>query len=200
MKKNISKFYIIILALYSNHIFAQDTINNQQYFGFHYYLENVDINLGALGDYGYSFNNGFSFGANYTVIYNKYVGLDINIDYSYFILNHNGINSFGKEIIYPKVDKQYLSLPININVYFLKYFDVKTGAIFIMDSQKPNSINQSGIGLLFGFGAKLKLYNNIFIEIAPIIKVNTVLSFTKNIYTDRIIEEAIKFSLQFKIK
>jgi len=196
-KLNITYCILFLHLLFGNSIFSQ-TNSNELFLGLNYNVNSYS-NTAPCDDCGYSLNKGYSFGLNLTNKNNKYWGFDLNLNFYNLNYNFYCFNEFGTTYLKKNISKNYFSLPVSINVYFLKFFSVKSGLIVTYEDGKVDSFNQSGIGTSFGIATKFKLYKRMFFELYPSIKINSIISPYTEKHGRKIITYGIEIRLQYKL-
>ncbi len=158
-----------------------------------FYFETLD-GAGSYIGKGYH-----SFGVTYTHKLMKFLDMETGIsygDYKYRFSN----SSLGPDAPTPYiVHNAVVDIPITARLNFLKYLFVNGGAVLGIDATSNKHLDsQTGLGLLFGIGAKydfknvpLGLFANAYY------KLHNVVPFAPTNYTLRTDESGYRFGLMY---
>ena len=146
-----SIFVVIILCLFSVQAFSQSKNNVSLIYGFN--ANAIDIH-GAIGDYGYNYKTGQTYGFSYTRSFTKVFSLETGLLYANNKVQLTTIGPAGG--IYNQ-DLHMVSVPVYAKWTFLKYLFGQCGLSF--DHELNYSADhivddQSGVGIEVGIGAK----------------------------------------------
>jgi hypothetical protein len=148
------KLLLIALVLCCTCVFSQTKNNISLVYGFN--ANSVDIH-GAVGDYGYKYKTGQSYGLNYTRSFSELFSIETGLLYSKNKVELMTIGPAGG-LYYGEI--RMLSVPALAKFTFLKYLYAEGGVV--LDHQinyKSDGIadSQSGVGLEIGVGGKYNL-------------------------------------------
>jgi len=143
---------------------------------------------------GYDF---FSAGIIGLISLEKYIAIETGIQIS---RGRFEINPWGA---HSQNSSEYLSLvtvPLEMRSTFFRYFFVTGGLQFDFDFSEPGELhNQSGVGISLGSGLNYDFKNGLSIFLNPQIKVHSMISYTKVLSADKIIETAIRLGLLYRL-
>lgn len=155
----------------------------------------------VVGSAGYDGESFFSVGINYIHPLKSWLEIEGTVEYSKFTMEVN-------PPFYPGMDNEsynthvsLLDIPVTLRANFLKYFYANSGVLFDIDISDSNAIdNQSGIGGMFGVGAKYDFDFGASIFINPYLKMHSVIPFSQEgSIQQRLTESAIRFGITFQL-
>ncbi len=115
-----------------------------------------------LGGEGYSGKSFYTLGVSYVHPVRSWIGIESGIEYSSQIITVNPMSMPNQEYTPYNADIHLINIPVSARVIFLKYFFINGGLLLDLDMGKSSPIDsQSGIGTLFGIGAKYNLHNGL---------------------------------------
>jgi hypothetical protein len=177
---NIGKIGITISSLSSNDVI---------YFG--------DI----AGSSSYDGESFFSVGINYIHPWKSWLEIEGAVEYSKFTMEVNppfypGINNEPYN-----TNVSLLDIPVTLRANFLNYFYANSGVLFDIDISDSNTIdNQSGLGGMFGVGAKYDFGFGASVFINPYFKMHSIIPFSKEgSIQQRLTESAIRFGITYQL-
>lgn len=157
----------------------------------------LDIEPGRYCDCGYTGKGANLLELRYLRNINSYFSVESGLQ---FAQNQIEANSHGDGVNrYRNSEINLLSIPIYGNLSFLKYFFVEAGPTFDFElNHSPStSINdQSGIGLVYGFGGKYT-FKNLTVIVNPFFQHHLMVSLRSEKYIERLYGSGIKFGLGY---
>ena len=114
------------------------------------------------GEASYSGKRFYSLGISYVHPVRSWIGIESGIEYSRHTVTVEPMSMPDME--YPKYDKtiSLINIPITARINFLKYFFFNGGVMLDIETGNSSPIHsQTGLGVLYGIGAKYNLSNGI---------------------------------------
>jgi len=157
---------------------------------------------GSYGSYGndyYIEKIFYTIGFNYIKPFNSWLEYETGLEYSRKIGTLKTVFPFD-DFITNKANSTLLSFPLTLRANFLRFFYINAGGLMDLDlgGYKPSRY-QSGIGYLFGIGAKydFKFGGSIFIN--PYFKKRSLISFSSAEDRLKADEAGIKVGLNYTL-
>jgi hypothetical protein len=200
------KILSIILLVFLNIalITAQQTIplSPKQKLGitFSSFGENDVFRFNELdGGASYNADYFYTLGVNYLYAFNDRLEIETGFEYSsqHIIIKPN---------VYPgmvplrKAKFSLINIPLALRVNFLKFGFVNPGILIDIDPSDDSPIdNQSGLGALFGLGAKYDFDFGLTVFINPYVKIHSLLPFGAGENHQRVWENGLRIGLLINI-
>lgn len=153
----------------------------------------------VVGTAGYEGENFFSIGISYIHPWKNWLEVEVAIEYSEFTMQvdppfYTGIDPYNTEV-------SLIDIPVTLRANFWKYFYANSGILLDIDISDPNSIdNQSGIGGMFGVGAKYDFDSGVSVFINPYFKLHSIIqSSPEGSIQERLTESAIRFGITYQL-
>lgn len=179
------KVLLIVFCSLSNFlIHAQKSNEIKAYYGTDDSI--ITIFLGSLEGAGsYDVEDSYNFGVKYLRKISKNLSFETGINY--FSSTVKITPSFtGYNDVTPSYENfKAISIPLNVNYTFLKYFFVNGGTMLNFQDSKNSFDKQTGLGLNIGVGAKY-YFNNFLVYINPNLKQYATIPFKKENYQQRL--------------
>lgn len=154
-----------------------------------------NVNLDGGGDH--TTRNFSEFGIKYLRQIKGNLKIETGLNFVSLSVGINDINYEGPAVKtrFEKLD--IISIPINLNYVFGKYFFVNGGPFIDFQSSENSSDSQSGIGYNLGVGLKYRIDKMVFF-VNPNYKRHAVFPFEKEKYHQRLTEIGIQFGAGYK--
>jgi hypothetical protein len=142
--------------------------------------------------------NFYTLGLNYTKGLNKWLELEVGIEYS----KHNislGVTDLFETHVFMRAHKTELSLigiPAMLKANFLKYFFVNGGLLIDIDVSPKNIYmnDQTGFGLIAGVGANYSFEPGLSVFLNPYIKAHSLININN---LQRVLEAGFRLGFAF---
>ena len=129
---------------------------------------------------------------------NNWLELETGLTYTLFKLTTT--SSPTPEVTTRNSTMSSLDIPVGVRAGFLKYFFANGGLLLDLDMMSDAQVdNQSGIGLMLGFGVKYDFPFGGSLFINPYGKLHSLLPFSLDKSHDRILESGLKFGFTYKL-
>ncbi len=156
-----------------------------------FYFEMLDGAGSYLGK-GYH-----SFGVAYTQSLIKFLDLETGISFSNYKYRFSN-SSLGPDAPEPYfVSNTMVDIPITARLNFLKYLFINSGVVLGIDATSNKHLDsQTGLGLVFGLGAKYDFKNIPFgLFINTYYKIHNIVPFAQTNYNLRTDESGLRFGV-----
>ena len=153
-----------------------------------------------LGGPGYSGKRFYTLGVNYVLPVRYWLDIESGIEYSNHTITVQPMSFPGMEYTPYNKDISLINIPITARVNFLKYFFINGGFILDLDMSTSSPIDsQTGIGTLFGVGAKYNLNNGLGAFVNGYYKFHSLLSLSaeSDDYRWRLIEGGLRIGITY---
>lgn len=194
---------VVFLLCTSNLVFGQNTSskNSKSKIGvtFSTVGSNDIVSNDLICDCGY--NSDYIYGVGITYIYaiNHWLDLEVGIEYTKQTVQAYSIIPDAPKPDAPS-DLNLLVIPLTGRANFLNYFFVNAGLLVSFDVSNANKIvNQSGLGLMAGIGARYSFNNDISIFVNPYVKRHAMISFSGNGDRRKLVASGFRFGITYSL-
>ncbi|MCE5206352.1 MAG: PorT family protein [Porphyromonadaceae bacterium] len=152
-----------------------------------------------VGSGGYEGKGYYSFGITYVLPITKSIDIETGISYSKYKYKFSNA-SLGPEAPDPNdVTNAIIDIPLTVKWTFLKYFFLNGGLLLGIDTgMKNEQDSQTGVGTMFGLGAKYDLENiPVGLFVNPYYKIHSLIPFSMEKYQLRTDESGFRFGLVY---
>ncbi|MBI9065179.1 MAG: outer membrane beta-barrel protein, partial [Marinilabiliaceae bacterium] len=161
---------------------------------------------GLEGAPGYSGDKFYTLGVNYLYPFTKWLDFQTGLVYSkhQVTITPNVVYDYIPGVDYPPVksyneDLSVISIPVGVQINFLKYLFVNGGFSLDFDAGSSNSFDdQTGIGLQVGAGVQYEFKNKISLFINPYSKSHSIVSFSSQDNRQRLLEAGVKMGVMLR--
>jgi hypothetical protein len=208
MKKSLIPILLLFLISFSLH--SQDSKQKRtgrigiSFIGFGVVHEDWDISNdryegGTYDNQHYREKLFYTIGFNYLKPVNLWLDLETGLEYSRKLGEVKNV-FFGDAII-EKANSTMASIPLTLRANFLRFFFVNAGLLTDLDLGGYDSQRyQSGVGPVFGLGAKYDFKSGAQIFINPYFKRRAIISFSADEERLKMDEAGIRVGLYFNLK
>lgn len=144
----------------------------------------------------YRGDGNYSIGMKYKHFFNRNLAVFSGLAYSHYRIIRDKSYYSPQE---KQSNIQVLSIPMNIEIKFLKYFILGGGAFANFEIGRDESITtdiQSGIGANLYTGISVK-YRKYIIDVAPYLSINTLVPFKNEKHHYRLFDSGIKLNFGY---
>jgi len=116
------------------------------------------------GEADYEVKHFITLGVSYIHPVRSWIGIESGVEYSNYTITIKPMAIPGTDLNFSKYNKELslISVPVSARINFLKYFFANGGVLLDLETANSTPIeSQTGLGLLFGIGAKYN-FNNGF--------------------------------------
>ncbi len=154
---------------------------------------------GLEGEGNYAVDKFFTIGLCYIGSINKWLEFETGVDYSKYTVLITPSFIPDMSISSRKENFSIVSIPLTLRANFLKFIFVNGGVFIDVDGTKSPIDSQTGIGSLFGIGAKydFKCGGSIFIN--PYFKLHALLPFSSNNNQQKLYESGVRVGLTYNL-
>jgi len=192
---------VFSLFLFSLTLNAQDTNKFKVGITFSSFEDNDVIQNSNLdGAPSYSGVGFFTIGINGLKSINNWLEFETGLEYSKHIIQvHPNLPPGADDTPYNK-NLSLLTVPISLRANFLKFFFANGGLLLDFDSSLSSPVDsQTGVGCLFGIGAKYDFDFGGSIFINPYAKLHSLISFMPDDYQQRVCESGIRIGFMYNL-
>jgi hypothetical protein len=153
----------------------------------------------VMDDAGYLGNGFYAIGISCQIPIVSHLDVETGIEYSRHIITTNYINP-SSPIPQYKSKVKLVSIPVTLNLNFLKYFFVNGGGLLDIDASSSSRVDdQTGIGALLGIGGKYDFNFGGTVFINPYFAYHSLLPFSPSRYQQRISEDGIRIGFMYNL-
>ena len=152
------------------------------------------------GGASYSCKKVYTFGVSYIHPIRPWIDIESGIEYSNHTITVKPMTMPDMEYSYSEYDKDIslINIPVTARINFLKYLFFNGGTILDLEVGSSSPINnQTGLGVLFGIGAKYNLNNGIGAFINGYSKIHSLVSFSSDYHYRRLIDGGLRIGIMY---
>ena len=172
-------------------------------FGDNELVRSVDLDGGP----GYSGDKFYTLGVNYLYPFTKWLDFQTGLHYAHHQITvtpnlpYIPGDEYRNYFVSPNTEYlNVISIPVGVQVNFLKYLFVNGGFSLDFDTGKSNSLeDQTGIGLQVGAGVQYEFKNKIALFINPYSKSYSVVAFSSQDEKQRLLEAGVKIGVMLRL-
>ncbi len=173
------------------------------FFGDNELIQSEDL----IGGPGYSGDKVYTLGMNYLYPFTKWLDFQTGVQYAHHqltvtpnmpILPDAELTNY---YVSPRTENlNVISIPVGVQVTFLKYLFVNGGFSLDFDTGVSNAFeDQTGIGLHLGCGAHYEFKNKMSLFINPYTKSHSIVSFASPDDRHRLLEAGVKVGVMVRL-
>ena len=194
-------FTLGILITLSCSLSAQDKQSIKRSIGvtFSTFGDNSVYNLKSLdGGASYSGKRIYTLGVSYIHPIRSWIDIESGIEYSNHTVTVKPISMPGENPLIYDTDISLINIPITARLNFLKYLFFNGGMILDLEMGNSSPINsQTGMGVIFGIGAKYNMNNGIGAFINGYYKIHSLVSFSSDYNYHRLIDGGLRVGITY---
>ncbi len=184
-----------------NMVYAQNNNSNRGKIGLTFStLGSSTVSSGnLLSDYGYNGDHFYTMGLSYSHPLGNRFEIETGVEYSKQTIRVDIVNPRLNNPSY-KSDFSLVEIPATLRFNFLNYFFANGGFLVDISASKSSQMgNQSGIGEMFGVGAKYNISRGISIFANPYMKFHSNISFSSRENHRSLTESGFRFGVAYSL-
>lgn len=148
-----------------------------------------------ISDSGYKSDHFYTLGLSYSYPVRHWLELETGVEYSKQTIRVDIINPHLNNPSY-KSDFSLVEVPVTMRFNFLNYFFANGGFLVDFDASKSSPIDsQTGIGEMFGIGAKYNIGRGISVFANPYMKFHSNIPFSSRENHRELTESGFRFGI-----
>jgi hypothetical protein len=190
-------FFSLFLCLLSTGVFSQSEKNVFSVcysFGENVIYRNDDL----AGDGSREGKGYFMIEAKYSQIIRNWLSVDVGLNFSRHKLETTPAFMPGIDMTPTKGHVDLMSLPVGVQVGFLRYLFINAGVLLDMELNNNIINHQSGIGVFGGIGAKYDFKCGVRFFVNSFFQQHSLIIFTSDKYPLKIFDSGLKIGVGYR--